>query len=102
MELKNAGVADVSVRQDSKIIASGGCDGRLLLTWIITTLFPFCCYVHRVRVFGWKKGKPLAILNYHSAVVHCVSFAGDKAQLEDSNLMICGSKDERISLWKIY
>lgn len=34
VELKNAGVADVSVRQDSKIIASGGWDGRLLLTWI--------------------------------------------------------------------
>ena len=53
-------------------------------------------------MFGWKKGKPLAILNYHSAAVHCVSFAGPQVQLEDSNLMICGSKDERISLWKLY
>lgn len=30
MELKNAGVADVGIRQDSKIIASGGWDGRLV------------------------------------------------------------------------
>lgn len=57
---------------------------------------------YRIRVFGWKRGKPLAILNYHSATVHCVSFAGQESHSEDSNLMICGSKDERISLWKLY
>ena len=28
MELKNAGVADVAIRNDSKIFASGGWDGR--------------------------------------------------------------------------
>ena len=28
MELKNPGIADVAVRQDGKIMASGGWDGR--------------------------------------------------------------------------
>ena len=28
MELKNAGVADVAIRSDNKIMASGGWDGR--------------------------------------------------------------------------
>lgn len=53
-------------------------------------------------MFGWKKGKPLAILNYHSAAIHCVRFAGHRALPDDSNLMMCGSKDSRISLWKLY
>ena len=30
VELKNAGVGDVSVRQDSKIMASAGWDGRYI------------------------------------------------------------------------
>ena len=53
-------------------------------------------------MFGFKKGKPLAILNYHSATVNCVAFAGVGAQTEDSNCLLCGSKDKRISLWRIY
>ena len=30
LELKNAGVADVAIRNDQKIFASGGWDGRYL------------------------------------------------------------------------
>lgn len=102
MGLRNAGVADVSVRQDGKIMASGGWDGRYH-NILHSSLTLYLMYgSHRVRVFGWKKGKPLAVLNYHSATVHCVSFAGHHALLEDSNLLVCGSKDERISLWKLY
>ena len=77
-----------------------GMEGRMSFCTLGNIIILLCVY--RVRVFGWKKGKLLAILNYHSAAVHCVSFAGPQAQLEDSNLMICGSKDERISLWKLY
>lgn len=53
-------------------------------------------------MFGFKKGKPLAILNYHSATVNCVAFAGLSAPPEDSNFLVCGSKDKRISLWRLY
>ena len=51
-------------------------------------------------MFGFKKGKPLAILNYHSATVTCVAFPGPSA--EDRNFLVCGSKDKRISLWRLY
>ena len=34
VELRNAGVADVAVRQDSRIMVSGGWDGRFLYTVI--------------------------------------------------------------------
>ena len=101
VELRNAGVADVSVRQDGKIMSSGGWDGRYACSKCIRHTCS-SLGLHSVRVFGWKKGKPLAILNYHSAAVHCISFTGYQTQLEDTNLMICGSKDERISLWKLY
>ena len=33
MELKNAGVADVAIRNDCKIFASGGWDGRYKLSY---------------------------------------------------------------------
>ena len=58
--------------------------------------------MRRIRVFGFKKGKPLAILNYHSATVNCIAFAGVNAPPEDRNLLVCGSKDKRISLWRLY
>eukprot|EP00731_Ephydatia_muelleri_P022930 Em0015g513a len=84
VELRNPGVSSVKVRRDSKIMASGGWDGR-------------------VRVFGFKKGKPLALLNYHSATVNAVAFTpGCGTPAEHSNLLACGSKDERISLWRLY
>lgn len=64
---------------------------------------PVCFVTNRVRVFGFKKGKPLALLNYHSATVNAVAFTpGCGTPAEHSNLLACGSKDERISLWRLY
>lgn len=83
MPLRNSGVSTVKIRHDGRILASGGWDGR-------------------IRIFGCKKGKPLAALNFHTDVVQSMCFASDKAQEHYSNLLICGSKDQRISLWKIY
>ncbi|KAG8455935.1 hypothetical protein GDO86_001943 [Hymenochirus boettgeri] len=80
-ELVNPGIADVVLRQDHKILATAGWDSR-------------------IRVFGWKKMKPLAVLQYHSATAHCVSFS-DHIAPED-RLLAAGSKDQRISLWSIY
>ena len=70
------GFSDCKVRNDGKIVAFAGWDSN-------------------VRVFGCKKLKQLAVLNYHKEGVRCITFA-------DDNTMACGSKDQQISLWDIY
>lgn len=80
-ELVNAGISDITIRPDKKILATAGWD-------------------HRIRIFGWKKLKPLAVLDYHTATVHCVSFS-DHSNPRD-RLLAAGSKDQRISVWSIY
>ncbi|XP_077164160.1 guanine nucleotide-binding protein subunit beta-like protein 1 isoform X1 [Paroedura picta] len=80
-ELTNPGIAGVTLRPDKKILATAGWD-------------------HRVRLFGWKKLKPLAVLDYHTATVHCVAFS-DHGQ-PSQGLMAAASKDRRISVWAIY
>uniref|UniRef100_A0A8D0BRS3 G protein subunit beta 1 like n=2 Tax=Salvator merianae TaxID=96440 RepID=A0A8D0BRS3_SALMN len=80
-ELTNPGIAEVTLRQDKKLLATAGWD-------------------HRIRLFGWKKLKPLAVLGYHSASVHSVAFS-DHSQPSE-RLMAAGSKDHRISVWSIY
>ncbi|KAM4707128.1 guanine nucleotide-binding protein subunit beta-like protein 1 isoform 2-T2 [Discoglossus pictus] len=80
-EIINPGISDVILRQDRKILATAGWD-------------------HRIRIFGWKKMKPLAVLQYHKATVHCVSFSD---HINPTNrLLAAGSKDQRISIWAIY
>ncbi|XP_044514842.1 guanine nucleotide-binding protein subunit beta-like protein 1 [Gracilinanus agilis] len=80
-ELTNPGIADVAIRPDGKILATAGWD-------------------HRIRLFGWKQLKPLAVLDYHSAAVHCVAFS-DPGQPREQ-LLAGGSKDQRISVWSVY
>lgn len=75
-ELTNPGIAQVTIRPDHKILATAGWD-------------------HRIRVFHWRTMKPLAVLAFHSASVHCVAFATD-------GLLAAGSKDQRISIWSLY
>ena len=54
-------------------------------------------------MFGLKKGKPLAILNYHTENVYSITFADSATSSpDDSNLFACGSKDGRISLWMLF
>ncbi|KAM8962392.1 guanine nucleotide-binding protein subunit beta-like protein 1 [Pelodytes ibericus] len=80
-EIINPGIAEVVIRPDKKILATAGWD-------------------HRVRIFGWKTMKPLAVLQYHFSTVHCVCFS-DHVIPED-RLLAAGSKDQRISIWSIY
>ncbi|XP_012787935.2 guanine nucleotide-binding protein subunit beta-like protein 1 [Sorex araneus] len=75
-QITNPGIADVKIRPDRKILATAGWD-------------------HRIRVFRWSTMKPLAVLNFHSATVHCVAFA-------DNGLLAAGSGDQRISVWSLY
>nr|XP_054749397.1 guanine nucleotide-binding protein subunit beta-like protein 1 [Lytechinus pictus] len=79
--LTNPGVASLSLRDDKKILVSGGWDSR-------------------VRVWTWKKLKPLAVLNHHSETVNSLDFSSRT----DSKgyLMAAGSKDTHISVWSLY
>lgn len=79
--LVNPGVSQMCIRQDSKLLASAGWD-------------------HRVRVFGWKRLKPLAVLQYHTDMVLSVAFSNHQDSRQ--RLLAAGSKDQRISLWSIY
>ncbi|XP_039188257.1 guanine nucleotide-binding protein subunit beta-like protein 1 isoform X2 [Crotalus tigris] len=80
-QLTNPGISEVTLRQDKKILATAGWD-------------------HRIRLFGWKKLKPLAVLDYHTSTVYCVAFSDHNQPSE--RLMAAGSKDHRISVWSIY
>ncbi|XP_031526153.1 guanine nucleotide-binding protein subunit beta-like protein 1 isoform X2 [Vicugna pacos] len=75
-QLTNPGVADVRIRPDRRLLATAGWD-------------------HRIRVFHWRTMKPLAVLAFHSAAVHCLAFATD-------GLLAAGSGDQRISVWSLY
>ncbi|KAL7836912.1 hypothetical protein AOLI_G00281960 [Acnodon oligacanthus] len=79
--LTNPGVSQLCVRADGKIVAAAGWDGD-------------------VRVFGWKRLKPLAVLQHHKDLVHSVAFSNHPEPSQ--RLMAAGSKDQRISVWSIY
>ncbi|CAN9513556.1 unnamed protein product [Ophioblennius macclurei] len=79
--LVNAGVSQLCIREDAKLLASAGWD-------------------HRVRVFGWKKLRPLAALQFHTDAVLSVAFSD---HLDPGRrLLAAGSKDQRISLWSVF
>ncbi|XP_014799551.1 PREDICTED: guanine nucleotide-binding protein subunit beta-like protein 1 [Calidris pugnax] len=80
-ELVNAGISAVTIRPDKKILATAGWD-------------------HRIRIFGWKKLKPLAVLDYHTATAHCLAFSDHSHPAQ--RLLAAGSRDHRISIWSIY
>ncbi|KAG7253225.1 hypothetical protein CRUP_014310 [Coryphaenoides rupestris] len=79
--LVNPGLAQLCIRGDGKLLASAGWD-------------------HRVRVFGWKKLRPLAALQHHTDMVLGVAFSDHRDP--GQRLLAAGSKDKRISLWSIY
>ncbi|KAM9858673.1 guanine nucleotide-binding protein subunit beta-like protein 1 [Aulostomus maculatus] len=79
--LVNPGISQLCIRGDGKLMASAGWD-------------------HRVRIFSWKKLRPLAVLQYHTDMVLSVAFSNHKEPKQ--RLLAAGSKDQRISLWSIY
>ncbi|XP_067120577.1 guanine nucleotide-binding protein subunit beta-like protein 1 isoform X1 [Centruroides vittatus] len=80
--LPTTGASSVAVRQDGKIVASGGWDGI-------------------IRLFSWKTLKPLAYLNFHKSAINCLKFYAGKSE-NYAKLLAAGSKDKRITLWSIY
>uniref|UniRef100_A0A8C2JM91 Uncharacterized protein n=1 Tax=Cyprinus carpio TaxID=7962 RepID=A0A8C2JM91_CYPCA len=63
------------------------------LFWILAT----AGWDDNIRVFGWKKLKPLAVLQHHTDMVNSVAFSDH--QDPPQRLLAAGSKDQRISVW---
>ncbi|CAM6049931.1 unnamed protein product [Sphagnum compactum] len=72
-----AGIGDIAIRGDDKLVATAGWD-------------------HRVRIYDYKRRKPLAILRYHTETVTGVTFR------EDMKWMATSSRDSTIALWSLY
>lgn len=81
VQMTNPGVSQLCIRADGKILATAGWDDN-------------------IRVFGWKKLKPLAVLQHHTDMVNSVAFSDH--QDPPQRLLAAGSKDQRISVWSIY
>jgi WD40 repeat protein len=77
LEVGHAGVGAVAIRPDQKIFATGGWDKR-------------------VRVWDFKRARPLAILKAHAGAVNCLAFSNT------DNLLVSGSADTRIACWALY
>ncbi|XP_022085594.1 guanine nucleotide-binding protein subunit beta-like protein 1 [Acanthaster planci] len=56
----------------------------------------------RIRLFGWKKLKPLAVLSSHRQTVNAVDFSDSLTAFNSAQLLAAGSKDKHISLWSLY
>lgn len=73
------GVGQLALRPDGKIFVTAGWD-------------------FRIRVFAAKPPhyRPLAVLRHHDDSVNALDFA------PDSSLLAAGSKDSKVSLWRIF
>lgn len=77
LQLKQPGVGGLAIRQDGKILASAGWDGR-------------------VRVFKCSNGRPLAVLKYHQAAASALAFS------RRTHMLASGGRDGMVALWSLY
>lgn len=84
LSITNAGVSSCVLRPDKKLFVTGGWDSR-------------------IRVFSYKKCKPLAVLMYHKKTVECVAYSKDHLnEFGGGYLLAAGSSDKSVSLWSIF
>ncbi|XP_065840545.1 guanine nucleotide-binding protein subunit beta-like protein 1 [Oscarella lobularis] len=76
IQLPSDGITTIAIRNDLKICATGGSDGK-------------------IRMYAWKTLKPLAVLTLHSNQIYSLDFA-------ENNFLAAGSKEQRVSLWSLY
>ncbi|PPQ67516.1 hypothetical protein CVT25_006057 [Psilocybe cyanescens] len=104
---KHAGNGSIAIRDDGRVCAAGGWDGK-------------------IRLFSTKSFKPLGTLKYHKSACQCIEFARafkapspiesagkgdeDDDEYEDlsmdemserSRWLVAGAKDNRISIWSL-
>lgn len=72
-----AGIGDIALRGDDKIVATAGWD-------------------YRVRIYDYRRRKPLAVLKYHQMIVNGVAFS------DDCKWLASCSKDSSVALWSLY
>eukprot|EP01130_Rhizamoeba_saxonica_P017208 TRINITY_DN8241_c0_g1_i2.p1 TRINITY_DN8241_c0_g1~~TRINITY_DN8241_c0_g1_i2.p1 ORF type:complete len:316 (+),score=54.65 TRINITY_DN8241_c0_g1_i2:3-950(+) len=77
VKIANSGVNDLKIRNDCKIFATAGWDKR-------------------ARVYSMKSKKQKALLKYHTENISCLEFSNA------DNTIYCGSKDNKISAWRVY
>ncbi|KAF8149881.1 WD40-repeat-containing domain protein [Crassisporium funariophilum] len=104
---KHAGNGSVTIRDDGKVCAIGGWDGK-------------------IRLYSTKSFKPLGTLKYHKTACQCIEFTRSllndenarhqdglgeddeddgemsmEEMVERSRWLIAGSKDNRVSIWSL-
>lgn len=77
LEVKQQGIADICIRQDQRLFATAGWDGK-------------------IRVFHYRKHKALAVLQYHKKGLTALAFHPKDQRL------ISASRDSNIALWSVF
>ena len=121
------GNGSVAIRDDGKVCAIGGWDGRHVIIYRLVAQAQTCSLAPRIRLHSTKSLKPLGSLKYHKSACQCVEFPrsiknatkegqdfeskddaseddeemGSEEKLERSRWLIAGAKDSRISIWPL-